>query len=91
MSMQNISLFDPQTLIDPYEVYAQLRDEAPVFHAKELESARGDPLRSGAPRRSKTRRPTPAAMTIFSAPPAKRRWLRHPTTSGSSCWLWNAR
>ena len=36
MSLENISLFDPQTLIDPYEVYARLRDEAPVYHAAEL-------------------------------------------------------
>ncbi len=35
-ALDDIQLFSFDTLIDPYEAYAQLRDAAPVFHAKEL-------------------------------------------------------
>ncbi len=35
-SLDDVQIFAIDTLINPYEAYARLRDEAPVFHAKEL-------------------------------------------------------
>ncbi len=35
-NLDDISVFDVQTLIDPYETYSRLRDNAPVFHVPEL-------------------------------------------------------
>ena len=35
-SLENLQLFSIDTLIDPYDAYARLRDEAPVFHAADL-------------------------------------------------------
>jgi cytochrome P450 len=34
--LSNIQLSSPETLIDPWETYRRLRDEAPVFRAKDL-------------------------------------------------------
>ncbi len=35
-SVPNVQLFAPETLIEPYEAYQTLRDEAPVYHVPEL-------------------------------------------------------
>jgi cytochrome P450 len=35
-ALEDLLLFDPQTLIDPYPAYQRLRDEAPVFHIPEM-------------------------------------------------------
>jgi cytochrome P450 len=35
-SIADIRLFDPETLIDPYDAYRRLRDEAPVHHVPDL-------------------------------------------------------
>ncbi len=32
----SVNLFDPQTLVEPYEAYKTLRDEAPVYHIPEM-------------------------------------------------------
>jgi cytochrome P450 len=36
MKLEDVKVFDIDTLIDPYEAYQTLRDEAPVFHVPEL-------------------------------------------------------
>jgi cytochrome P450 len=35
-SAADVRLFDPETLVDPYEAYRHLRDEAPVYYAAEM-------------------------------------------------------